>query len=60
MNQVSLNARVPKRLKEEASNILQNMGLTPSSAIRLFLAQVVNQGEIPFTISQTSNLRRKK
>lgn len=55
MNQVPLSVRVPEELKLEAANVLQGMGLTPSSAIRMFLAQVVNRGEIPFMISQNSN-----
>jgi len=55
MNRVALSVRVPEKLKLEAANVLQGMGLTPSSAIRMFLAQVVNRGEIPFMISQNSN-----
>lgn len=48
--QSPINVRVPDELKIEAANVLRDMGLSPSSAVRLFLAQVVKQKRIPFEI----------
>ena len=51
MNKAPLNIRLPKDLKEEATDVLHSMGLTPSSAVRIFLTQVVKDKSIPFSIS---------
>ena len=51
MTQTALNLRVPEELKEEAIEILEAMGLSPSTAVRLFLAKIVNSQSIPFAIS---------
>lgn len=48
--QSPINVRVPDELKHEAANVLREMGLSPSSAVRLFLFQVVKQKRIPFEI----------
>jgi len=50
MQQSPMNVRVPDELKKEATAALKDMGLSPSSAIRLFLSQVVKQKRIPFEI----------
>ena len=50
MKQSPMNVRVPDELKQEAVRILKRMGLSPSSAVRLFLSQVVRQRQIPFPI----------
>lgn len=50
MKQSPINVRVPKELKQEVTSVLETMGLNPSSAVRLFLSQVVKQKRIPFAI----------
>lgn len=40
--------------KSEAFNVLQELGMTPAQAIRLFLKQVVETRSIPFSIAQSS------
>lgn len=45
-----VRARVPHVLKENAEQILQQVGLSTSDAIRLFLTQVVNRGEFPLEL----------
>ncbi len=50
MKQSPMNVRVPDQLKQEATTILKDMGLSPSSAVRLFLSQVIKQKRIPFEI----------
>lgn len=43
-----VGARVDPELKQDAEQTLQKMGLTMSSGITLFLAQVVNDQCLPF------------
>jgi DNA-damage-inducible protein J len=50
MQQSAMNVRVPDELKKKATATLTEMGLSPSSAVRLFLSQVVKQQRIPFEI----------
>lgn len=61
MNKAPLNIRLPEDLKQEATDVLQTMGLTPSSAVRIFLTQVVKDKSIPFPISgNTGNQTQQK
>ena len=46
--QVFLQLRVDKDLKEEAENILEKVGIEMPTAIRMFLKRVVLEGGIPF------------
>jgi DNA-damage-inducible protein J len=50
MNDSVIRARVEPELKAEATKVLTSMGLTPSSAIRIFLRQVVADKALPFTV----------
>jgi DNA-damage-inducible protein J len=50
MNDSVIRARVEPELKAEAVKVLTSMGLTPSSAIRIFLQQVVADQALPFTV----------
>lgn len=52
MKQSPLNVRIPEKLKQEATHVLEGIGLTPSSAVRMFFAQIVNRGGIPFQIKK--------
>lgn len=45
-----INMRVKKDLKNESEQILNSLGLSLSSAIDLFLVQVVNKRGIPFDV----------
>lgn len=44
----TLNIRIDEKLKNNASVILEHMGLDLSSAIKMFLNQVVVKRSIPF------------
>lgn len=46
----TVQARVDDKLKLEAEQTFKSMGLTISSAINIFLQQVVNQRKLPFEI----------
>ena len=43
-----LQVRVDQNLKDEASDICAEFGLSLSTAIRMFLKHIVAEGEIPF------------
>jgi DNA-damage-inducible protein J len=43
-----VRARIDVHVKEEATIVLEKMGLTPSDAIRMFLTSVANKKELPF------------
>ncbi|MBO4262584.1 MAG: type II toxin-antitoxin system RelB/DinJ family antitoxin, partial [Clostridia bacterium] len=46
--QVFLQVRVDKNLKEEAENILDKVGIEMPTAVRMFLKRIVLEGGIPF------------
>lgn len=50
----TLTIRVDNDLKDEASSILEDMGLNLTSGITVFLKTVVREKKIPFEI-KTSN-----
>lgn len=43
-----IQVRVDSNLKKDAENIFNSMGLKMSDAVRMFLAQSVNEGKLPF------------
>lgn len=47
-----VRSRISHDLKMEASDVLSGCGLTVSSAIRLFLEQVVREQRVPFEIKR--------
>jgi DNA-damage-inducible protein J len=49
-----VNIRIDDKLKEQSEKFFENVGLTMSSAITLFLHQVILQQEIPFKILDKS------
>lgn len=46
-----INVNVDTQVKEEATNILKGLGLNMSTAINMFLAQVVKRDGIPFEVT---------
>lgn len=44
----TINIRIEERLKKEASKTLASLGMDTSSAIKMFLTQVVAQKGLPF------------
>ena len=47
---VTVKAKIAPDLKLQSENILREVGLDMTSAIKVFLTQVVNTGGIPFEI----------
>jgi len=48
MPNVTVRSLVSPELKQEAEAVFAEIGLTTAAAIRIFLKQVVNSGELPF------------
>ncbi|MBL0164911.1 MAG: type II toxin-antitoxin system RelB/DinJ family antitoxin [Xanthomonadales bacterium] len=46
----TVKAKISAELKLQAENTLREVGLDMTSAIRIFLTQVVNTGGIPFEV----------
>jgi DNA-damage-inducible protein J len=47
----NINIRTTSELKTSANNVLRRMGLDMSTAVNVFLTQVVYKNAIPFEIS---------
>ena len=60
MASTNINIRTDSELKIQAQGILEDLGLDLSTAINVFLRQVVRTEAIPFTISRSSKQIRAK
>lgn len=56
----AINVNVDSEIKKEATDILSSLGLSMSSAINIFLTQVVNHNGIPFEIKNPKPSRELK
>ena len=54
-----VRSRVSADLKQEAAEVLQGCGLNVSSAIRLFLEQVVQEQKLPFKVKRHPSAKMK-
>ena len=43
-----VQTRIDAGVKERATEVLENMGLTVSDAVRILLTRVANEGALPF------------
>ena len=48
-----VRSRIDPHLKEEASKVLEDLGLTLSDGIRMFMTQVVMTQGLPFPVVKT-------
>jgi len=48
-----VRARIDGHIKEEASNVLAQMGLSVSDAIRMLLTRIAADKALPFDINRT-------
>jgi DNA-damage-inducible protein J len=46
-----VQTRVDPKVKERASKVLENMGLTVSDAVRILLTKTANEGALPFPLA---------
>lgn len=56
----AINVNVDAKIKEEATTILKDLGLNMSTAINMFLAQVVKRDGIPFEVVNPKPNREMK
>ena len=54
-NTNAVYARIDTNLKENAENILNQLGITPSSAIQMLYSQIVLQKGMPFELRLPTN-----
>jgi DNA-damage-inducible protein J len=51
----SLNVKIDRTIKKEADSIANAMGMTLSTAINIFVRQMVNERAIPFKIHMVAD-----
>lgn len=49
-----VQTRIDLEIKERASAVLEELGLTVSDAVRILLTRTANEGVLPFTLTQNS------
>lgn len=62
MDKVIITVRIDENLKNDAQKLFNDIGISMSSAINVFLKQCVKEGKIPFELAgkpKTSNAGRK-
>ena len=59
MASTNINIRTDSELKTKAQVILADLGLDMTTAINIFLKQVVYKKALPFTIDKSSNQVKK-
>lgn len=55
MAAVSTNIRIDENLKREAQALFEELGLTMSVAVNMFLKQAVREQAIPFEVTKKTN-----
>lgn len=56
----TINIRIDKKVKKEATHTLSELGLDMSTAVKMFLNQVVAEQGIPFTPKRSAVAIRKE
>ena len=54
----AINVNVPADVKEEANALFNNLGLTMSGAINIFLKKALSEGGIPFEVRERKPSKR--
>lgn len=50
----TINVRVDEKIKKEASNLFEELGLDMSTAMNLFLRQAIMHGGLPFEVKKNN------
>jgi DNA-damage-inducible protein J len=50
MKTAVIHARIEPQIKKKAEGVLQNLGITPTEAIRIFYRQISMRGGLPFAV----------
>jgi addiction module RelB/DinJ family antitoxin len=56
----TLNVRIDEKTKSDAFKVLSRVGFDMSSAVKVFLAQVIIEGGLPFTPTSNSAKIKEK
>ena len=56
MKTSAVHARIEQQTKEKVEEILRNLGLTPTEAIRIFYKQISLRGGLPFSVAIPNKL----
>jgi DNA-damage-inducible protein J len=56
MKTAVVHARIEPQTKEKVEEILRNLGLTPTEAIRIFYKQISLRGGLPFSVAIPNKL----
>ena len=56
-NLASLNVKIDRSVKNEADSIVNAMGMTLSTAINIFVRQMIHERAIPFKIHLTDEVK---
>jgi DNA-damage-inducible protein J len=51
MKTAAVHSRIQPEIKEQAEEILQRLGLSPTEAIRMFYTQIALRNGLPFDVS---------
>lgn len=60
MSQTVINFKIEKKLKNEAKEVLDQMGLNFSVAINAYLRKLIAEKRIEFTVPEIPNARLRK
>ena len=52
-NTSALYVRIDTEVKEKAESILTQLGISPTSAIRMFYSQIVRENGLPLSLQMT-------
>ena len=55
MPEAAMQTKVEPKLKEQAEQVLSNLGIPIDNAINLFLRQIVLQNGLPFNVDSSQN-----
>jgi len=50
INDATVQARIDSKIKEEATAVLAEIGLTPSDAFRLLMTRIAKEHSLPFDL----------
>ncbi|MFH0767659.1 MAG: type II toxin-antitoxin system RelB/DinJ family antitoxin [Bacillota bacterium] len=60
MKDAYINVRVDSGVKAEVETILENLGISTSTAIDMFLSQIVFKNGLPFDVKISKNDYKKR
>jgi DNA-damage-inducible protein J len=55
-----VRARIDKKIKDEAGNVLSEMGLSISDAIRMLLTRIATDKALPFDLNRVASPLKRK